>query len=1197
MADEDRTTGDGPEPWVWARSADDYATYAELARYVSPTALVDLGLAVEHGGAEEPEARDLELAERLYERLREKGVKYSLEPRIPRSGQMVRSPRRILRGVSATCLDIATTYAGMCLEAQVEPLLAVGDDHAFVLLTPGRSAPTPDGGPEQRVSLPGFGDGTDGVLVGTGSALVAEIDKVGALAIDCVGATRHGEEGATLDFAEAVEKGRGRAAAAERLVVVDVPWLHVHGFPPREPPPERTTRRFRADRPPFETFTTHEQVIADLRSDVGRVVLLAPSGRGKSTIARLLAHEALFGAGWFLTASDEQTLINSLAEAELAELGETGAELGATDREGYAQSALQRLHLAEGAWVVVLDNADDDPGKLLRWIPRPDEDEGQLLLVTTTNPQWRDVPGYVVRELPSVGRDQIERLLEGKDLAELVGGRPLLWDAFRRLKEATGWSSGEIARFAPPEDAVPEALRGPAAVWSALRQAPGSGERELQVAAFAAYLPPDHQPLVVLEGLVPGAAGALRLLVEGGLLTMHEDGHSARLHRLFGAAVRRDLEAREPARCHAAARVLTSDPAARKTLDEYGDLPTITELERLVLGLDTATTEPDTAVGVALHGLAELLELHAHTRRSGEVYEHAERHLQRRRDLLADCLHGRARTVNQHHARDEGLLRQALAWATQARAILLEEHGENANADRCLAMQGLLMQKLARFPLAGETRLGLLREALAVLEEADERRRARTDIEPAELARSHFNLAGIRILLAQIEGHRAAEHLAQAHAVYETVAGERRRIYGRDVHPHIAACVIGLAYVDYNRALLLPGSRLERTILLRAASDHTVAALKQREALEGSLDLDETRKCLAFLAKVNTARQSLSTASEPQPEELLKDAVADLTAAPALFPTGGENLHAAIDRWARSSALAEVVAHFDGSFFPHDLALGDLLAWLDEFSERWDYRKENERNLVAEPPSFASGTEKLVLASARALGLVGTTRVQGGHYDHVLILGGLMRANLARPLYAARLLEKGTISAGSVTALGGYRPLKGDEIELVDRIVNQGLLERAPADELDAMDAGVRNAFGVGEPLTERGEESETVGASWRVREYATSTGLPVRVVAAPSTAPGRRANTADTYAWFASEIAQLEPGQRVLLVTSDIYVPYQHADALRMLALPYGVDVETAGMRPGDVDPRLSHEFKPHNYLQEIRSTIRALRALHDAL
>jgi hypothetical protein len=281
---------------------------------------------------------------------------------------------------------------------------------------------------------------------------------------------------------------------------------------------------------------------------------------------------------------------------------------------------------------------------------------------------------------------------------------------------------------------------------------------------------------------------------------------------------------------------------------------------------------------------------------------------------------------------------------------------------------------------------------------------------------------------------------------------------------------------------------------------------------------------------------------------------------------------------------------------PSDGDVGDLLGWLDAFSCQWDYRGGGERQLavvVGVPPELAA----IVTRAACDLGLAGPFGPLASHYDHVLILGGLVGACFARPLYAARLLGGGATDAqtvaSSVTALGAYRVLMSSEVELAESFGCRDV-----TDEFEAIDAGVRAAFHLGEPLDERGVRSELVGAAWRLRGYLTASGLPVRVVAAPSSVPGqRRANTSDTYRWFATECAQLSPGQRILLVTTDIYARYQHADALRMLAVPYSVGVDVVGMRPGDVDRRLTQEFRPHHYLQEIRSTIRALRALHQAL
>ena len=48
-------------------------------------------------------------------------------------------------------------------------------------------------------------------------------------------------------------------------------------------------------------------------------------------------------------------------------------------------------------------------------------------------------------------------------------------------------------------------------------------------------------------------------------------------------------------------------------------------------------------------------------------------------------------------------------------------------------------------------------------------------------------------------------------------------------------------------------------------------------------------------------------------------------------------------------------------------------------------------------------------------------------------------------------------------------------------------------------------------------------------------------------------------------EVAHLQPGQRLLIVTTAIYVPFQHANALRMFSLPYGALIDTVGVEPGE--------------------------------
>lgn len=308
----------------------------------------------------------------------------------------------------------------------------------------------------------------------------------------------------------------------------------------------------------------------------------------------------------------------------------------------------------------------------------------------------------------------------------------------------------------------------------------------------------------------------------------------------------------------------------------------------------------------------------------------------------------------------------------------------------------------------------------------------------------------------------------------------------------------------------------------------------------------------------------------------------------------GADLAVDIDQWIGSPPIRDLVTGSGGD--PDAVLTGDLpckLGALSDFTERWDSRKGAERN-QAEPLELDPDTEKLVVDAAVALGLRGGTSPALDRYDHVLMLGGLVRACVTRPAYVARMMREGTLTAGAVTALGGHRPFAGDEFDLA-RVVGLGDV----ADEFSALDAGTRRAFEL-DPgfVTEQGSP-EVGNAAWTIRTYGVGDHrTPVTVAAAPSSDPAnRRAHTADTYQWFATTLAHLRPGDTVLCVTTQIYVPAQHASALRMLGLPYGVHVETVGMVPGDEIPGLTQTFTPSNYLQEIRSTVRNLRDLTNAL
>ncbi|WFE56929.1 hypothetical protein [Micromonospora sp. WMMD712] len=294
--------------------------------------------------------------------------------------------------------------------------------------------------------------------------------------------------------------------------------------------------------------------------------------------------------------------------------------------------------------------------------------------------------------------------------------------------------------------------------------------------------------------------------------------------------------------------------------------------------------------------------------------------------------------------------------------------------------------------------------------------------------------------------------------------------------------------------------------------------------------------------------------------------------------------------WISSPPMRALVEEYGGRLPSADVR--ELLAWLDAFSDRhWNFRKRGnvERDQVT-APTFDPARTALVIAVATALGLVDPTDPPRATYDHLLVLGGLGRACLQRSEYAARLVRDGVVEVGDVAALGSFRPLTEAESAL------PGLA--GSRFEMDAMDFGVRSAFELAEPVRCESSDGTVTHRSWQVRTYQAAGSPPVHVLAAPSSEPEqRRANTPDTYEFWAQR-SSLRSTDRILVVTSPIYVPFQHSDAIRMLAARYGCGIDTIGFDPARATlPLAPGATNPDRYLQEIRSGILSMQRLCGAL
>ena len=293
-----------------------------------------------------------------------------------------------------------------------------------------------------------------------------------------------------------------------------------------------------------------------------------------------------------------------------------------------------------------------------------------------------------------------------------------------------------------------------------------------------------------------------------------------------------------------------------------------------------------------------------------------------------------------------------------------------------------------------------------------------------------------------------------------------------------------------------------------------------------------------------------------------------------------------ISLWLMSEPLRALAEAWGGKPPGTDASLTAAFDWYDRFSaQHWDFRRGQERNL-ADTAHLNEIQKSVALDSAKALGLAESRPPALDEYEHILVLGGLVRACVVRARYAALLIHQ-DLNARNVCALGGFRPLRGDELELLS------VLGIEADNEFGAMIEGVRQAFGETGEICYENPTADSGNSDWQIARFGSNDRLSV--IAAPSSEPAvRRANTRDSYRWWAAERQADLRGAHILVITTTIYVPYQGAGATEVLSFEYGADVETVGVPPQLADlGRHTQIFRPDQYLQEVRSAIVGYREL----
>jgi hypothetical protein len=306
-------------------------------------------------------------------------------------------------------------------------------------------------------------------------------------------------------------------------------------------------------------------------------------------------------------------------------------------------------------------------------------------------------------------------------------------------------------------------------------------------------------------------------------------------------------------------------------------------------------------------------------------------------------------------------------------------------------------------------------------------------------------------------------------------------------------------------------------------------------------------------------------------------------------------LEVALREWAASPPL-RALADASSWAWPEESQTAALLSRLADLSGDWDFRGQRERTFIEPEPARVNGRvlpDDLVVDAAGALGLVHATPAPPGPFSAVVILSGLVNTCVNRARRTAELLAEG-LDTRTVVVLGGHRQLGEIELEEAGRLGFGELF-----DEADAMLAATRQAFRLGEAeLTEQSGPQPTgwddsLRAAWGRYRWPSAAQIPdVEVLIVPSADPAiRRVNTADQFRYWA-EGAGIGSRDRILMVTTQIYVPYQQFEGLRILGLERGSAVSCCG-----VDARTA--FLPmmylggRSYLQEIRSALRAASSL----
>jgi hypothetical protein len=859
---------------------------SDLARFANPAMVEGLGLGLgrsEHGGQE---SNFVEMAWLLADNLdNKKRLSWTVDAFNPTGpGQVIRTTSELLEG-AGTCLDFAVTFAAMCVRERIPCTLVIAREegshlaHAFIAIEePGDVARPYDneicpvnewiqafeGAQHERAQIidvtPPEGDVIDRPSVQTRSEeLLQELRSISGhvFAVDVEAAVRASKAGWHL-----LPDTRRDLGLVGRLP--DLPADH-------------------------RDFETHDGVRKSLASAEGVIVLHGPSGTGKSTLALEHAITLVGGTGWFLDGSDERALRYSLANAEARSRGNRPMNLQTSYLESMTVAALQRLSATQRPWVVVIDNAEGEPSRLYPLVPATRE--GQLVIITTTQPGWESIVGKerVLEVEPLQGNDLV---VEGSGVTL---GKGEWLPGLRRIairseldQDALASEQGTVVELV-----VRGALRMTGAKWP--------GDSMARAIAAASFMPAERITLGWLSesafgGVRNDALNAIEKCIKAGFLEGSRQTFDVRardegpiwMHRLVRQTVRRLL----PKDVQTIGWSVIEQYSSRRrtnhyTDDEVNDLCTFLE--------ESVPVAPSITYGEAVQVILDMLESRGITmvERAATLAERAmscvdPRASHRDARIASTILLARARAVNQRKGVTADKVRTAIEWCRQAELVLGDQLGTSdlLLAGRASAMRGVLLKRLASVDesLVPDDELGLLNEALEVLTESYHSRRRALEREAHTLGREvqdpeqhidrgWYNLGGANVALANevrtTEPQRVPQLLRDAMTAYAGSLDLRRNLELPLDNTFTAASLWGVALTAYSAALYCPNEfdltgvapieELEavmrspsRPALLRAAEIAGFRALEMRAVVDSPTGGD-AKKARDLLLKISMA--------------------------------------------------------------------------------------------------------------------------------------------------------------------------------------------------------------------------------------------------------------------------------------------------------------------------------------------------------